>query len=694
MLRRYFLIRVLLGYFLSVGSKFKIDNGQKYSSIINSNIINPQSKPILFFVATNGDDTWSGKRATPSKDNSDGPFATWKKAQAAIRAIKKDNKLNQPVKVIFSGGTYQLIEPVVFTPDDSGTNSFPISYEAQPQEQVTISGGRVIDGWQEEQLNGLRLWTTNLPSSLQKSNFQHLWVNGKRRVRARYPSQGYLKVQSVDHRDGQNWHEGDRIFTYKNDDLPRIELKGSEAIVLNRWVESRLPVVKVDRQANTLHFNKESVFKLAPNDLYYLENKIEFLDTPGEWYLDREQSRLYYLPFPHEAIASTEIVAPVLHTLMLLAGEVDKDISVSNLQFNNLTFAHTDWHLSSFESGYSQNAWGVGSAVVANGINNCHWHYCNWKHLGGYGIELFRRCQHNQIVSCSFYDLGAGGIKIGERKIYRPQVLQEQASHHNLVTRNHIYNGGKFFPSAIGIGVASSHHNSISYNHIHNFYYTAISIMGDWGFELTQAHNNVVEHNYVHHIGKLSYEDRPLLSDLGGIYVVGNQPGTIISHNKVHDIYGVRYGGWGIYLDEGSSNVLVKDNLVYRTSHGGFSQHYGRDNLICSNVFAFGKKTQIHRNKVDLKTSREGDFISFYFKNNIVYWQEGEFITGLKEDYQSNAVFENNIYWKVDGAEVEFGGLNWQEWQKSDRLSQLVDPLFIAPRQGNFKLQSNSPRFD
>lgn len=693
MLRRYFLLQILLGWLLTIVSKTLIPDLQSSSLIATSQKINPKTEPIFFFVATNGNDNWSGKQATATIDNNDGPFATWKKAKAAIREIKKQNSgLNQPIKVIFSGGTYQLSEPIIFTPEDSGTKSFAISYEAASQQQVTISGGKVITGWQETQLNGLRLWKANLPKSLKNVNLQHLWVNGQRRIRARYPNEGYLNIKSVSHRKGQNWYDGDRQLTYKAKDLPcNIELQGSEAVVLNRWVESRLPVAKVARKQRTLYFEKESVFKLAANDLYYLENKLEFLDNPGEWYLDREQSLLYYLPLEQEAISAAEIIAPLLDTLVIFRDKAKKNLTVDHLRFNNLTFAHTNGHLPPSKSGYNQNAWNVQSAVVASGINDCQWRYCTWKHLGGYGIELFRRCQHNQIVGCTFFDLGAGGIKLGEKKVYRPKVPKGQASHHNLITRNHIYDGGKFFPSAIGIGVASSHHNSISYNHIHNFYYTGIGIMGDWGFELTQAHNNLVEHNYIHHIGKLSYEDNPILSDMGGIYTVGNQPKTIIRHNKIHDINALRYGGWGIYLDEGSSKILVENNTVYRTSHGGFSQHYGRENMIRHNIFAFGQKTQLHRNKKDLKKSREGNFVSFYFENNIVYWQEGKFIAGLKEGYQSHAVFQDNIYWKIDKSPVSFGGWDWQKWQKGDRNSQIIDPLFVAPQRGDFRLQSYSP---
>ncbi len=695
MIRRYFLFQVLLGWLLALGKKIDLVSNQQPKSTANPNKVNSQTEPIVFFIATNGKDTWSGTQPIPNTDSSDGPFATCQRVQQAIRELKKQStQLPRQIKVIFSGGTYYLRKPLVFTAEDSGTELFPIVYQAALLEQAVISGGRVISGWQETQRRGLRLWTVNLPANLQKVNFQHLWVNGERRVRARYPRQGYLKVKSVLHRQGQSWHEGDRGFRYQAGDIPRnLQLQGAEAVVMNRWVESRLPITKIDHQQQTLYFDKESVFKLAPKDIYYLENAQEFLDTPGEWYLDRQQARLYYLPLPEERLATTEIVAPELENLMVFQGKTDRDL-VSHLRFNNLTFAHTDYHLPPRQSGFSQNAWGVPGAILANGIYDCHWRNCTWKHIGGYAIELFRGCRHNQIIGCSFYDLGAGGIKIGERKIYQPKVPKDRVSHHNIVARNHIYNGGKFFPSASGIGIACSHDNLIAHNHVHDFYYTAIAIMGTWGFGLTEAYKNVVEHNHIHHIGKLSNGEGPIVSDLGGIYSLGNQPGTIIRDNKIHDIHALRYGGWGIYLDEGSSNVLVKHNLVYRTSHGGFSQHYGKENLICHNIFAFGEKAQIHRNKRDLKTAREEDFVSFYFKYNVVYWQEGKFISGLESDYQSNVVFEHNIYWKMDEPDLLLNDLSWRKWQQRDRHSLIADPLFIAPQAGNFKLQPNSPALD
>jgi hypothetical protein len=79
---------------------------------------------------------------------------------------------------------------------------------------------------------------------------------------------------------------------------------------------------------------------------------------------------------------------------------------------------------------------------------------------------------------------------------------------------------------------------------------------------------------------------------MGGIYTLGVQPGTVLRGNLIHDVQKHNYGGWGIYLDEGSSHILVEGNVCYRTSSQGFNQHYGRENVVRHNVFAYGGEGQ------------------------------------------------------------------------------------------------------
>ena len=174
------------------------------------------------------------------------------------------------------------------------------------------------------------------------------------------------------------------------------------------------------------------------------------------------------------------------------------------------------------------------------------------------------------------------------------------------------------------------------------------------------------------------------MSDMGGVYTLGIQPGAIVRNNLIHDVNIFSYGGWGLYTDEGSSGILLENNIVYRCQSAGFHQHYGRANIIRNNIFALNGEAQLARTRVE-------PFLSFIFTNNIVYFDTGQLFAG---NWGDDLKMDHNIYFDTRSLEGDNRTLNLlHAWRKRghDLHSLFIDPLFVAPRVGDFRLDSNSP---
>jgi hypothetical protein len=449
-------------------------------------------------------------------------------------------------------------------------------------------------------------------------------------------------------------------------------------MVHHLWVGVRLAVASVDDKEHLVTFVTKSRRRLTDGPelaRYYVENALELLDAPGEWYLNRKTGTLYYWPLPGENLATATVIAPVLPHLLRLDGKAGA--RVEYLTLHGLTFAHAEWWLPRDNPGDIQAAAYVPGAIQGDFVRRCAVENCTVTHVSNYAVHLARGCQHNRVAGCHAFDLGAGGIRIGEMAV-RPEP-QEQ-THNNLVINNHVHDGGRVFPQAVGLWVGQSFENRLAHNHVHDLDYTGISLGWTWGYGKALARGNVVEHNHIHDLG------RERLSDMGGIYTLGMQPGTVIRGNVFHDIAGYRYGGWGIYFDEGSTHIRAENNLVYRTTHGGFHQHYGKENVVRNNVFAFGRDAQIQRTRVE-------DHRSFTFERNIVYWREGKLLAGNWS--KVNATFDRNCYWRQGGGGVGFDKRTWAQWRElgQDEHSLLADPLFVDAARHDFRLEPRSPAF-
>lgn len=662
----------------------------------------PSAAEAAFYVAPDGRDAWSGRRAAPAPAKDDGPFATVARARDAVRELRARGEPKGPVVVRISGGTYFLDEPLVFRSEDSGTADAPVIYAAYPGEKPVISGGRPVAGWTRETVGGRALWTAPLdwkPAGKDpEAPCRQFFVDDRRCPRPRLPKEGFYRMAEVPDTQGKTeWNKGQNRFRFAAGEIKAWKnIQDVEVIALHFWVDSRMPLASVDEQDRMATTSKKSVFRLTDDyqprpPRYYVENVFEALGAPGEWYWDRAQKKITYWPRPGEDPAKARAVVPRLLSLMRLEGKPAESKFVEHVQFRGLTFSHAldfapapGWP-SADVCGPFQAAFTCPGALAFAGARSCAVEDCAIVRVGGYGIELGEGCREIRIVGNEIGDLGGGGIKIGETALRGDEARRTER---NRVTDNHIHDGGAIFHSAVGVWVGHSGRNLLAHNHVHHFYYSGFSVGWSWGYKPTGSTENEIAYNRVHDIG------RGYLNDMGGIYTLGDAKGTTIHHNVFHDVQSNGYGGWGIYFDEGTTGIVAEHNVVYRTKSNCFHQHYGKENVVRNNIFALSQEAQIAR-------SRAEPHLSFTFERNIVYWRGGKLMSGVWSG--DNYKFDYNLYWHdAKGAAAakpptqepyRFASWPFEAWQKKgqDAHSLIADPLFVDPDRGDFRLRPGSP---
>jgi parallel beta-helix repeat protein len=592
----------------------------------------PAGGSTVIYVSPDGNDAWSGKLAAPSAAKIDGPLATPAAARDAVRKLRAAGSLKGGATIRLRFGTYYLAEPLILTPEDSGAEAAPLVVEAYPGERVVLSGGRRITGFTKDAAGR---WTATLPDVRDgKWSFRQIYVGGEPRPMARLPKEGFSKVVS---QPGVDWKKdkyntpGDKFEFAPGDIKAAWAGKGVEVVLLHFWVDAHLPIAGVDDQKHIVTFDRKARRRFTDDYTqggarYYVVNAPDALDTPGQWRLDRASGVLTYLPKPGEDPARTEVIAPRLLQVVRFEGDPAAGKFIEHVTLWGLAVSHTTWDLPPNSAGDGQAAQGVPGAVLATGLRRSVIEGCRIENVGTYGIDLVDGCQEVRIVGNEIARTGAGGIRLSGAGPGSPEARRTSR---NQITDNHIHDGGEVWHSGLGILVRHSGENLVAHNHIHHLYYTGISVGWTWGYAETVSKANIIEYNHIHDIGQ------GLLSDMGGIYTLGQSQGTILRYNLIHDILSHGYGGWGIYTDEGSTGILIENNVVYRTKTGGFHQHYGKENIIRNNVFAFAKVGQIQRTRAE-------PHLSFTFDHNIVYWTEGPLLHGNWKDDKFK--FDYNVY--------------------------------------------------
>jgi hypothetical protein len=651
------------------------------------------------FVATNGDDAWSGLAPT-TDGKGGGPLQSPQAALQRSRELRAgDPGLRERTIVIrLSAGTYFLDAPLEIGPEDSGSPGHPLAIVGASRQtgailqgpgtatdhpslrttwETRLCGGRRITAWRTTKRGDRELWVADVPDLDGKPwLFRELYVDASRCPRARHPDRGYFAlVGTADADAARPWSEGVKTLHVPPADVALFATPATAAdalpadlTLMSRWVESHCRIASVDATDGTVALRDATVFKPDPGDLWYVES-LAALDQPGEWWLDAKAKQVWFAPRPGDRIGRVELIAPRLTRIVSIAGADAPSRRVHDVRLSNLEFEGAQWWYpepatadAARTSGAVQAAFDVPAAIELCNADGVAISGCEVTRCGTYGIAFGRGCRNDSVEDSWIDDLGAGGVKIGETAIPAPGA----ETRGNRVERCTITNLGRLFHSAVGVWIGQSPDNRIENCTIGDLYYTGISIGWTWGYGPATAGGNVVEGNEVHHVGVRSDGDGPILSDMGGIYTLGTQEGTLIKRNYFHDVAAIRYGGWGIYFDEGSTHLQAVDNFVVRTTHGGFHQHYGRENQVHHNLFAYGRDAQIQR-------TRPEEHSSFTFDHNVVVANGGELFAGDLRDGHYD--FHENVYEFGDAASARFAGRSFAEWQAAGRDAKSI----VAP---------------
>lgn len=480
----------------------------------------------------------------------------------ALRILEKQ-AAGDTLILQLAGGTYRLSAPVVLESNSPIAKWKHVEIKSADGEEVIITGNQLISGTWEAA--GKHVWRCKVDGV-----FNQLFVDEQRAVRARYPNAGeWLEPDSVDFT---------KNVLYLNGMVPKAfsKLRGAELHATGMWHWNRQYIERFDSKGHRVitatHPGSDASYtKIRAHDRIHFENAKEFLDAEGEWFLDRDNQFLYY--FSHENPTAKKFEHPALTELIRLSGADGQHIR--DFSLNGITLEGTDWDMTAVErKGLQAGFWGTGrmdsvyappAALSLEWVANSRIINCTFRNLGEGAISLGDGCVYNTIENNHFNDIGSNVIQIGFRRSYlgdgHPLHLDysdpERVSHHNLIRNNRLDNFGTTDLGAVGIWVGYSHNNRIDHNQLTNFPYSGISVGWYWGTDTTlvatNCHHNTIAWNEIS-------KGMRYLSDGAGIYLVGNQPGTVIHDNFVYEMSGGYTITSGIYVDEGGANMTITGN--------------------------------------------------------------------------------------------------------------------------------------
>ena len=549
-----------------------------------------------FFVSPDGSDSGDG--------SFESPFKTIGAARNAVRRLNGD--MSGDIVVYLRGGDYRITEPVVFDTRDSGTNGHKIIYTAYKDEVPVINGAQKVSGWTKY---NDKLWSAPLDRDTKLRNF---YVNDRRANMGsvRINAKGGYGEYSV--RAGQAdwaWDSGKKSdgVSYNASDIPRITANFDDLEIINgtTWNENIVCTRDVKYENGSLVLLMQQPYGaiaqtpgwgagFSTGGTHTIYNSLSFVDDPGEFYFDKTAGKVYYYPRQGEDMSSADAEAPIADQLIVIKGNSTSD-RVTGISFEGITFANTDYQLTDVAGSHGKTTCQAAQTYTAFADSN--WHKYKYemadtlpaainvtnsdsiefignvvKHTGADGISMTNDVINSTVTGNYITDITSSGITVGHpQHIYIgdaswdnhekfPKGI-EGICKNDLISQNMLYDISVVhgFGGCAAITTYYADSVKILSNTIEKTAYNGIHLGWGWGNfkDSTTCRDNMICYNRV--INSLNR-----LHDSGGIYTIGQMPGTVINENYIQGIPAAApyQPTYGLHNDEGTAYIQENDNVL------------------------------------------------------------------------------------------------------------------------------------
>ncbi len=554
----------------------------------------------IYVSASGGSDRADGSREHPLQTVGE-----------ALKRAREWRRLKAPeaaddIRIILDGGVYRQTSPLFLRPEDSGNQKSATVICAPEGTRAVISGGVEVTDWTrgcddsrvaphlrdkrsvaEAPLNGTRIVET-----------RQLYVDGEKAQRASQFAPGVME-RMVD------FNTENRTITVPTPEFDLSKARQLEMFVHQRWAIAILRVkdMKEDGNGNTVvsFHDPESRLEFEHpwpqpviggergNSSFFFANALELLDEPGEWYQDYPSGRIYYYPSTDEDMNNREVVVPLLETILAVEGSRERP--VSDIRFENIDFEHASWLRPSHEGHVTlqggfrlldayklhipglpekaeleNQAWIARpeAAITVRHASGIDFTGCGFRHLGATGLDYVTAVSNSAVNGCTFEDIGGTALQMGtfpdggfETHVPYVPAVAEDICRDIKVTANTIRNATNEDWGCVGIGAGYVRDVTIADNEVSHLNYSGICVGWGWTALESGMCNNRITGNHVHHFAAQLY-------DAGGIYTLSNQPGSVISGNRIEHLIDAPYAtnnrAFYIYFDEATDGYTVEGN--------------------------------------------------------------------------------------------------------------------------------------